>query len=293
MQKFVLTILFVLSCALSAFPDAGVFGFVGDDFDSVLMQQQNILSFVQSLSLTCCGTGVPVEICTGTPITQADVTAATFVINASGTYCVEENLTAGFAGTSMIDIQADDVTLNLNGFTLDGNNSVNQVVNVATRNNIVIKNGVVQNSSANGINISNSSNMLLEGCDVINNALNGIIIQNSEGTIIGKSTADYSQLSNNGGSGVFMVNCGALMRWCNAEANTDIGFYLEGSLGLLTECSASSNGLLPVQTVLGLSARWGYLNNEGILSGQFNPALSTTQPAVGTTIYNVDMGGNT
>ena len=82
-----------------------------------------------------------------TPITQADVP---ITITSGGTYCLTENIALG----SPINIQAYNVTLDLQGNTLSGTRLTTAVV--STANSVVIKNGTIA-SFVTGVSIYGQS----------------------------------------------------------------------------------------------------------------------------------------
>jgi hypothetical protein len=76
------------------------------------------------------------------------ITAVPFTIAASGNYCFDKNLSAtATATTNAITINADFVTLDLNGFKLDGSAAApgaRKGVYATGRKGIVVRNGVIR-----------------------------------------------------------------------------------------------------------------------------------------------------
>jgi hypothetical protein len=97
------------------------------------------LAFLLS-SVPC--VGAETTVCTG------KVTAVPFTISASGNYCFDRNLTtAPTATTNAITINADYVTLDLNGFKLDGSPAppgARRGIFATNRKGLVVRNGVVR-----------------------------------------------------------------------------------------------------------------------------------------------------
>ena len=69
-----------------------------------------------------------------------------FTVSNPGSFYLAANLT-GAAGTNGITITTNDVTLDLNGFTLTGAGSNNGVDIVGKRLNVVVRNGAIRNWS--------------------------------------------------------------------------------------------------------------------------------------------------
>src|SRR5262249_53879685 len=98
-----------------------------------------------------------------------------FVINQPGSYQLIGNLTVA-NGASAIQINASNVTLDLNGFTVQGDgggfvsgiNSSN-----ASQRNITIRNGVVRGFSSDGVKLVGGGNVISD-VKVEGNGINGI-----------------------------------------------------------------------------------------------------------------------
>ena len=152
---------------------------------------------------------------TQTRIQQSDLSGGTYTISSPGRYAVVENLTAP-AGATTINITADDVYLDLNGFTIDGSGGGANVINAAAgTSNLYIGNGVIKNAPSIAVNIrANTTNVILENiqalsssagvgfqiqdtntcvltnCATANNALAGISLNTAENVIIKNFSSD-------------------------------------------------------------------------------------------------------
>ena len=84
------------------------------------------------------------------PISQTDFP---HTISSPGSYFLTENIIAT-SGSNGIRIDADHVTLDLNGFVVDGNgqNSATGVFISSGRENVAVLNGTIQGWSDHGIN---------------------------------------------------------------------------------------------------------------------------------------------
>src|SRR5215470_16644409 len=125
------------------------------------------------------------------------------VISVSGSYRLKSNLIVPDASTSAIDLEANDVTIDLNGYTISGPvtcsgtpvtscaplGSGSGIVCGATfGNNVRVTNGTVRGMGQNGIGIADAAR--IERVTATNNGNNGIS-GGSDATII-----DCDALSN-------------------------------------------------------------------------------------------------
>ncbi len=81
---------------------------------------------------------------------RTPISSIPFNITSKGSYYLTKNLTAGVAGTS-ITVNADDVTLDLKGFVMDGANLASDAISVNGRVGVTIRNGTVRNYTGNGV----------------------------------------------------------------------------------------------------------------------------------------------
>jgi len=118
---------------------------------------------------------------TQTRIQQSDLVGGTYTISSPGRYAIVENLTAP-AGAMTINITANNVYLDLNGFTIDGTGGGTDIINAASgTSNIFIGNGTLINAVNTAVNIrNNSSNILVDNIHVANSAGVGFQIQDAD-----------------------------------------------------------------------------------------------------------------
>lgn len=142
-----------------------------------------------------------------------------FTILQKGSYYLTTNLT-GITNLHGIEIAADDVTLDLNGFSLIGApGSLKGVQVVSGRKNITIQNGSVRAWGGDGIGINDTSVASLQVLGV--------------------------RASNNGQTGIRTASGGAV-RDCVARENGLHGIHVEDSTAI-ERCSAlmnASNGIV-------------------------------------------------
>jgi hypothetical protein len=157
--------------------------------------------------------------------------ANTFIIRASGSYY----LTASFTGTSGkhgISIQADDVTLDLNGFALTGGGGgANRGIDVpAAQKNLCVRNGTVRGWTDGGVRAELASSTLAEKLRLVDNV-------GATGLEFGRGTARDCVATGNA-TGFFLSN-GAEIRDCAAAANVT-GFFA-GDRTMISNCIATEN----------------------------------------------------
>jgi parallel beta-helix repeat protein len=181
-----------------------------------------------------------------------DASPSLFRISQPGSYYLTGNLT-GVAGKSGIEIAASDVTLDLNGFALQGvPGSLNGIVAAPGANAIAVRNGVVrgwggpgvvlgaadprieQVTAINngGIGIYAGLDAVLTNCVARGNA--GIGLSASRGTITG------CVASHNTGHGIYGTD-GASVSRCSATNNNEGGIFINGTASI-SECTATGNG---------------------------------------------------
>jgi hypothetical protein len=171
-----------------------------------------------------------------------------------GAYIVTDNLTTGVPGLACLDINASDVTINLNGFQMDGTASNTEAINVASGfGNIVIRNGTIRGYS-NGVVFAGKNFMgRIQGLRLVDNSGAGIFTNGSEamiirGNIITGSIAPLTFDKNSivegnivvGNSGVMAGDCDSVIRG-NVDAQ-NIGFPLVFGAGTGT-CITSDNAI--------------------------------------------------
>jgi hypothetical protein len=155
-------------------------------------------------------------------------TDARYSITKPGRYYLASDILLSqnpFAGPqSGIEIAAHNVTIEMNGFSLKGTSGMVHGITVsASRYNLVIRNGTIEEFGGDGIRASASSTLRLE--DLF--------------------------LHENLGSGIW-VSGSAIVERCLAFANEDYGIY--GSLGVVRGCTVAYNGVRGIQMFDGLVA---------------------------------------
>lgn len=161
---------------------------------------------------------------------------------------------AGVSAKHGIEIQADDVTLDLNGFSLVGvAGSLDGIHIVNPQYNIDILNGVIRNWAGNGLYAWKIRNSAARRLRLLNNGGYGMWFGQDNlilppTTTTGCSVTDCTAESNAGG-GIY-VGAGSTVRGCVSSLNTGIGFRV-GASSTVVYCTASGN------TAVGITAGGG------------------------------------
>jgi parallel beta-helix repeat protein len=183
---------------------------------------------------------------------RTPISSIPYTITTPGSYYVTSNLTAPTNGDYGIMIGCGDVTIDLNGFTIQptapGNTGCGILV-TGTYTNIVVRNGTVTGWGLNGIDAWSYGyprNMLFEKITVSGNTDYGIFSE--AGSVIRDCLAIdngdsgfYSQggeisgcVARNNGIGFTAYNCSL---WhCGSEYNNGVGFYIGSARALDCDC---------------------------------------------------------
>ena len=155
-------------------------------------------------------------------IAQTAGTTFPIQINEPGSYVLTSNLIVTTANVNAINIDANHVTLDLNGHDI-------YAVSIGTRTgiyaynryNITIKNGIVRGFRYNGIYLNNDADHKgaghrIEGIQASNNSSYGIYAS--------KSTVTNCTANNNGDDGIFARY--STVKGCNVRYNTGYGINM-------------------------------------------------------------------
>ncbi len=167
---------------------------------------------------------------------RTPITALPFTINQSGSYYLTGDLEAAFCGADGLVINASDVTLDLNGFSIFHTSAcANDGVTVTgIRRNIVVRNGTVRGFNSDGIDLGNASNCRVDDVHVADNTRNGLWI--FSGAVVTRCTA-----RDNGMNGIVTIGA-ATIENCSARGNGLDGIVLSNNGGSISNCTAHNNG---------------------------------------------------
>lgn len=158
------------------------------------------------------------------------------VISISGSYYLAEDIQA-LPTQHGIEIDVDNVTLDLNGFTVYGDLDVGSMDGIHItddRKNIKILNGTIRNFQGDGIDaedLTGSTDVHVEGVTAYLNGGVGMHLDNNA-TVIGCAAID------NGNDGV-RADSGSTIVHSVAWSNNQDGFSLDQST--ITNCTANGN----------------------------------------------------
>lgn len=97
-----------------------------------------------------------------------------FVITKSGKYCLRENAHEKSAQVA-VTIQASNVVLDLNGFTLFGDKVGTVGIDATGSTNLIIRNGTIRNFAVTGMQINSSESIILNNLlSLRNGTVNGV-----------------------------------------------------------------------------------------------------------------------
>jgi parallel beta-helix repeat protein len=205
-----------------------------------------------------------------------------FVISAPGSYYLSGNLT-GVSGKNGISINADDVTVDLNGFALIGvTGSGDGIVVPAAHRNLRIRNGSAQSWGGNGINCNNATNSQFDHLRVSQNAAYGLNC--GAGNVLSEISAEA-----NGLQGI-ITGARCTLTACYAANNTSDGFFIGNSSTVTASTSVSNvNGFNTDNqcTIIGCTAASN--SGDGIFPNNNCTIKDCTAVLNGTGIY----GGGT
>jgi hypothetical protein len=173
-----------------------------------------------------------------TPIRQP-ATAAGFpiVISAPGSYYLAENIT-GVSGKDGLQIAANGVTLDLNGFALIGVPASWNGISSSGNGDVRIGHGAVLDWGAAGINVDNSRDGAYEDLRLSNNSGGGIRTS-------GNSLISHVVATVNGQHGILMndfIYPGGVIRDSTASGNTLDGIFVLGQTLVVDNTSIFNGG---------------------------------------------------
>ena len=165
---------------------------------------------------------------------RTPVSSLPFTISTSGSYFMDGNLTFNILTEDAITVNANNVTIDLMGFTLAGPGKTSggmDGIDLSGNNNVTVINGTVRNFGGDGIkqdSATNHSTRILN-MRVLNNGLSGI-------DIIGNHSYIADSISSNNGSNGFSIGY------------SFVSGFLEGIGGHINRCIAWGNGLVGFRT---------------------------------------------
>ncbi len=191
-----------------------------------------------------------------TPISQpVDASGFPIVVNQPGSYYLTSDIT-GVSGKDGIDINAHDVTLDLNGFALNGVAGSGNGIHSSGWSTTVLNGSIVgfgstglyataanahaarlqiRGNGSVGIDLEGGQGSLVEDCRVTNNGWNGV-------NLAGNGISRSNTVAANSGSGIYVSGNGASVEGNAVTGNTFAGISASTGSPLIRANSVSSNG---------------------------------------------------
>ena len=202
---------------------------------------------------------------TGTQKTQNQIEPRTpisslpFAISAPGSYYLTSSLT-GVSGQNGITINASNVTLDLDGFTLTGGPGSWDGIVAPTgggQRGITVHNGHVRAWGSSGLQLTAARTVTIHHVTTESNGGYGIAA--------GQGSLVHDCGTHNNGLGGVLADWGSVVRHCTSSNNAGIGFDVSGELsncdatdnnshgiqiwGSVSDCKSTSNGTHGVRVI--------------------------------------------
>jgi len=198
------------------------------------------------------------------PIRQADIP---LTISTSGSYYLVENITAS---QNAINVFADDVTIDLQGFTIKGSDSVGSCgFNMFGRRNVEIRNGTIRDfSTALSDTSTGCQDLSFVNLRVISNLANGIVATGSN-VLVEKCTLSQNGSTSASSQYAIRVGAGATVVgnrvYSNFNSATGMTFGISaGENSRITANTVYKNGAAAL-AAFGIEAREGSAVSENTI----------------------------
>ena len=205
---------------------------------------------------------------------RTPISSLPFTITTSGSYYLTGNLSPGVNQNGII-VAADNVTIDLNGFTLfggGGGSGGRQIWSSTARQNVVIRDGTLRNWPGSGVNFYDSGSVLttVENIQSISNGFTGIAVKN------GSHVKDCLTVGN--GIRGILVDNDTLVEHCKASGNLSLGIGAGTGCQLLNNLSETNGTGLsitgPNNTVSGNIVKFNTVNYNIAQGNQLDLLLS-------------------
>lgn len=205
-----------------------------------------------------------------------------FTIEECGSYILTRCLT-GVPGSAGITIDADDVTLDLNGFPLIGvPGSLEGIVVQVGRRNITVFGGTIRGWGGDGVEAAGAADVQLHDLRASDNGGSGLIVglggiirdctasdNAGNGFVLGQGgIASHSTANGNGVNGIVadfaaLAATGCVIEACTSRANSFLGIFA-GDGSSISSCAVTQNGVGGVS----VGAACVVLDNTVLLNGE-------------------------
>ena len=217
-----------------------------------------------------------------------DATPSTFKITQPGSYYLASNLT-GADGKDGIEIAASNVTIDLNGFTLQaGNGSPSGIVTHTAMKGVVIRNGIVSGWVDRAIGLQGQSYAVAASAPVISDVtitgscevaievasgarVESVAIDGASSGIVAYLGATIRNCTLLTGSTGISVDAGSVIEHCTVRGG-DGGIYLGGRGAVARNCTLSDN-YIGISVAAGVGIE-GAVIQDCSVSGFFSYGIS-------------------
>lgn len=224
-------------------------------------------------------------------ITPGDAAGFPVTISQAGSYVLTGNLVVSDPMTTAIEITADNVTLDLNGFSIIGPNVCTGTpvrctfsgggigvvavapVGVVSPSSVRVMNGTVRGMGFHGVRMLGDATMV-ERVTALSNGGPGIVVGNG-------SVVDCAAISNGSGSAIV----GSIVRGSIASNNASAGISLRPG-GVATGNTAYGNGGSGISVDKGSAS-----NNSAVNNGGYGMEATCPSSLTGNTTFN-NLGGS-
>ncbi len=221
-------------------------------------------------------------------VTPGDAPGFPVSINLPGSYVLSSGLTVPDANTTAIEINADHVTIDLNGFAIlgptdcsgkplecanTGNGS--GIITPGIHFNITIRNGTIEGMGHRGVYLQGGAH-LVEYLHVRSNGNNGLGVDPSEGQ--SGSVIQHNTVQRNGGFGITVYS--GIVADNTINLNRGFGIYLAEGTVLHNVVAGNDQGALflePSVIYIGNVMNW---NGKGFLGFGHNGGQNLCDSAI-------------
>jgi parallel beta-helix repeat protein len=191
-----------------------------------------------------------------------------YTINQPGSYYFTQNLTHTDRYTNAIEVNADNVTIDLAGYSLIGPSATSGTSNgihMNGRRNVEIRNGTITGFGNNGVyeeNQNDAKGHRVTGVRVVSNGGNGILLAGG-GHLITSCTASLNCLAEGDWWGGIRCGYEATVTCNVVNANSSSGIVTDGGCMISENTIAGNSGV-------GINAFYGCTVTRNTISGNFH-----------------------
>ncbi len=190
-------------------------------------------------------------------VTPDDTAGLPVTISAPGSYVLTGDLSSTGANETIIEITTNDVTLDLNGFTIRcifvfnpcAGTGAGRGINGSNMTNVTVRNGTVRDMPSDGIKLGNQARI-----DKVQALSNG-----GDGMMVMHSSSVYASVADSNGSAGIQAAGGSVIEG-NVTTSNDFGISLSGRGNLIRRNAIKANTRSAIRASL-LPSFSGYVDN--------------------------------